>query len=85
MSRIDEMLAPSKLDEALLDPGDAREYGIVESMYQSPGEGVVGCQDPRVELPIEVAVETAAQQAEEKLVGVVPMRRRQPQRLRHKG
>jgi hypothetical protein len=45
----------------------------------------VGCRGPRVELPAEAAVEMAAQQTEDKLVGVVPMRRRQPQRLRRRG
>ncbi len=36
-------------------------------MNHCPGDGVVGCQDPRAELPTEVAVEAGAQEARKEL------------------
>ena len=60
--------------QGLPGPDGALDDGVVESMYQSPGESVVGCQDPRAELPTEVAVEAAPQMAGQRLVGVLPVR-----------
>ena len=63
--------------QVLPDSDDSPDDGTVEAMNQCPGGGVLGCQDPRAELPTEVAVEAP----EETLVSATD----EPQRPRGRG
>lgn len=63
--------------QVLPDSDDSPDDGTVEAMNHCPGKGVVGCQDPRAELPTEFAVEAP----EERLVSATDV----PQRPRGRG
>jgi hypothetical protein len=63
--------------QVLPDSDDSPDDGTVEAMNQCPGGGVLGCQDPRAELPTDVTVEAP----EERLVSATD----EPQRLMGRG
>jgi hypothetical protein len=63
--------------QVLPDSDDSPDDGTVETMNQCPGGGVPQCQDPRAELPTDVAVDAP----EERLVSVTDV----PQRPRGRG